>query len=71
MADDLCRKCGASMINKSFCTECNEVIQKICTKCEYKTDERIHTHNLYQKTSLGLFAVGFQVLDLFPRISLA
>jgi hypothetical protein len=59
------------MADKLFCSHCNEVIQKICTKCDYKTDERIHIHDLYQKTSLGLFAVGFQALDLFPTISLA
>jgi len=71
VTDELCRKCGADMIDKLFCTECNEATQKICTKCDYKTDERIHMHGLYQKTSLGLFAVGFQALDLFPSISLA
>jgi len=71
VADELCRKCGAPMADKISCLECNEVIQKTCTKCEYKTDERIHIHDLYQKTSLGLFAVGFQALDLFPIISLA
>jgi len=59
------------MADKLFCTECNEATQKICTKCDYKTDERIHIHDLYQKTSLGLLAVGFQALDLFPTISLA
>jgi len=59
------------MIDKLFCTECNEATQKICTKCDYKTDEHIHMHNSYQKASFGLLAVGFQALDLFPSISLA
>ena len=71
MTDELCRKCGGSMMDKLFCEECKEATQRICTKCESKTDERIHFHGLYQKASLGLLIVGHEIYDWFPTLSVA
>lgn len=42
MPDESCRNCGAELEIETTCSECNQAIQQICPKCNYKTLERIH-----------------------------
>lgn len=55
--DELCRKCGESLREFSFCIRCKESIQQICSVCERKTEEQYHKDCAYQLYILKLFPI--------------
>ena len=57
MSDELCRKCGEQLHEFSHCVKCKEIIQKVCTICQRKTEEQYHQYCVYQLYILKLFPV--------------
>src|SRR5574342_856462 len=54
---ELCRKCGESLIEFSFCVICKEALQQMCKVCMKMTDERFHKDCLYELQILKLFPI--------------
>ena len=42
MPNQLCGKCGGSLVASFFCAECKSSIQKMCSKCGLKIVEHFH-----------------------------
>ena len=57
MPEELCRKCGESLHDFSFCVKCKEPIQRICSICKRQTVEQFHQHCVYQLEILRLFPI--------------
>ncbi len=55
--DELCRKCGESLLEFSFCVRCKQSIQRMCGVCERMTDEQYHQDCAYQLHILKLFPI--------------
>lgn len=55
--DTLCRKCGESLLEFSFCVECKEPIQQICSVCKRMTEEQYHKDCVYRLQILKLFPI--------------
>jgi hypothetical protein len=57
MPEELCRKCGEQLKEYSHCVKCKEIIQRICTVCQRKTEEQYHHECVYQLYILKLFPI--------------
>ena len=70
----LCRKCGESLLEFSFCIRCKESIQRICSVCRKITDERFHQQCIHQLYILKLFPIpsdkAFDRPKILPNILL-
>ena len=42
MSQSLCIKCGADLTVSAYCDLCHEPLTFECTKCNYRTDEKVH-----------------------------
>lgn len=42
MSQSLCIKCGADLTVSTYCDLCHEPLTFECTKCNYRTDEKVH-----------------------------
>ncbi len=52
MPDESCRMCGGTLIKRTLCAECREVISLICANCGTQTQEQFHDYCFYQVESI-------------------
>ena len=57
MPDELCRKCGCTIITCSICCKCKQSIQKICIKCGVQTILQFHDACFYEVETIQTSSV--------------
>ena len=48
MGSTVCVRCGGTLVPRSYCDVCHDILYFTCSSCSMSTDERIHTycHNI-------------------------
>src|SRR5579885_238814 len=72
MPDESCRTCGGELVRYSRCSECREIIQKVCTECNLKTHKEFHPKclrlEMYQTSSKKTHVTAQSVIYKTPEI---